>query len=167
MAHLIQASNWKSAVSDQTAVGWQITLSGGAKPDGGADIIARKDGELAVVQCKHWKETLVQLKVVRELLGTKASAGFAAHEAVLFTLSSFTDEAAKFARENRITLFDGQQIAVLVEEIGAVHFPELVNPDRKFCPKCDAPMIRRQTAKPFWGCTTFPRCRGTIEISAP
>jgi len=143
---------------------WQVTLSGGAKPDGGADIIARKNGEIAVVQCKHWKNTQVQVKVVRELLGTKASAGFAAHEAVLFTSSTCTDDASRFARGNKITVFDGGAVIRLVEEIGVERFPELVDPNRKFCPKCDAPMVRRETARPFWGCSTFPRCRGTIEI---
>lgn len=143
---------------------WQVTLSGGANPDGGADIVARKNGEIAVVQCKHWKRSVVQLKVVRELLGTKASAGFAAHEAVLFTLSSYTDEARKFGAENKITLFDGNDVTKHVEEVGVDQFPELVDPDRKFCPKCDAPMVRRESARPFWGCSTYPRCRGTIEI---
>mgnify|MGYP000893568238 CR=1 FL=1 len=145
---------------------WQVTLSGGAKPDGGSDIIARKNGEIAVVQCKHWRNTQVQVKVVRELLGTKASAGFAAHEAVLFTSSSLTDDALRFSRENKITVFDGAAIIRLVEEIGVVNFPELVDPDRKLCPKCDAPMVRRDAARPFWGCSTFPRCRGVIEIGA-
>ncbi len=143
---------------------WQVTLSGGAKPDGGADILARKNGEIAVVQCKHWKNTQVQVKVVRELLGTKASAGFAAHEAVLFTSSTLTDDALRFARENKITVFDGGAILRLVEEIGVTNFPELLEPNRKLCPKCDAPMVRRDAARPFWGCSTFPRCRGVIEI---
>jgi hypothetical protein len=145
---------------------WQVTLSGGAKPDGGADMVARKNNEVAVVQCKHWKNTQVQVKVVRELLGTKASTGFAAHEAVLFTSSSFTDDASRFARENKITVFDGDAIVRLVEEIGVENFPELVEPNRKFCPKCDAPMVRRESARPFWGCSTFPRCRGTLEIES-
>lgn len=143
---------------------WQVTLSGGAKPDGGADIVARKNGETAVVQCKHWKYAQVQLKVVRELLGTKVSAGFAAHEAVLFALGTLTEEAAHFARENKITVFDGEAVVRLVEEIGVENFPELLEPDRKLCPKCDAPMVLRRAARPFWGCTTYPRCRGVIEI---
>lgn len=144
---------------------WEVTLSGGAKPDGGADIVARKEGAIAVVQCKHWKETPVQLRVVRELLGTKASEEFAANEAVLFTLSTFTDEAVRFARQNNITTFNGADIVRFVQEIGLELFPELVDVNRKFCPKCDAPMVLRTTERPFWGCSTFPRCRGVIEVA--
>ncbi len=38
------------------------------------------------------------------------------------------------------------------------------------CPKCAAPMVRRQVkggsnaGKEFWGCSTFPKCRGIVEI---
>lgn len=38
------------------------------------------------------------------------------------------------------------------------------------CPKCDEKMIKRTTKKgdkkgiAFWGCSTFPKCRGTITI---
>jgi hypothetical protein len=143
---------------------WQATLLGGANPDGGADIVARENGAIAVVQCKHWRNAQVSVKVVRELLGTKASTGFAAHEAMLFTSGTFTDESLRFARANQVTLFDGDAVVRLVEEIGVGNFPELVEPNRKFCPKCDAPMVRRETARPFWGCSTFPRCRCTLEI---
>lgn len=103
-----------------------------------------------------------QPRLVRKAF--QASAGFTAHEAVLFTSSTYTDDARKFAAENKITLFDGADVTKHIEEIGVNEFPELVDPDRKFCPKCDAPMVRRQSARPFWGCGAYPRCRGTIEI---
>lgn len=37
------------------------------------------------------------------------------------------------------------------------------------CPKCAAPMVRRQaktgtnTGQEFWGCSVFPKCRGVIQ----
>jgi hypothetical protein len=38
------------------------------------------------------------------------------------------------------------------------------------CPKCAAPMVRRQakkaggnTGQEFWGCSTYPKCRGVIQ----
>jgi hypothetical protein len=34
------------------------------------------------------------------------------------------------------------------------------------CPKCSKPMIRRQGGRrPFWGCSDYPACRGTRQIS--
>jgi hypothetical protein len=38
------------------------------------------------------------------------------------------------------------------------------------CPKCGAAMIRRTRGSDgsrFWGCSTFPTCRGTRELVAP
>lgn len=38
-----------------------------------------------------------------------------------------------------------------------------------FCPRCGSPMIQRlaktgdRAGKPFWGCTQYPKCRGTIN----
>jgi len=40
------------------------------------------------------------------------------------------------------------------------------------CPKCAAPMVRRQAkagsnaGQEFWGCSTFPKCRGVIQETA-
>lgn len=37
------------------------------------------------------------------------------------------------------------------------------------CPKCGAPMVRRQAksgssaGRMFWGCSTFPKCRGVVQ----
>jgi len=41
--------------------------------------------------------------------------------------------------------------------------------DAPSCPKCAAPMVRRQAksgnnaGREFWGCSTFPKCRGVKE----
>jgi hypothetical protein len=148
------------------AEGWTISRRGGANPDGGADLLATKSGHTAVVQCKHWKTWDVSPKVLRELLGTKVSAGFTADSAILCTLSPCTDESKKFAAANNIAVYDTERLESLIESIGIEKFPELLNPDDKQCPKCGAPMVLRRSAKgTFWGCTDFgrTRCRGTIE----
>ncbi len=36
------------------------------------------------------------------------------------------------------------------------------------CPKCGLAMVRRARGRdgaPFWGCSTYPRCRGTRELA--
>jgi Holliday junction resolvase len=146
------------------ADGWAVQKSGGANPDGGADILATRNGRKAVVQCKHWRRVEVQPKIIRELLGTKTSAQFTADEAILFTLSECTEAALACARENNVTISNSDAIAAAISRIGVERFPELTNPDSKRCPKCGAVMVLRDKVEsPFWGCSTYPRCRGTIE----
>ena len=44
-----------------------------------------------------------------------------------------------------------------------------VTPDRPTCPRCGAAMVERHrgtNGSPFWGCSTFPTCRGTRELLA-
>lgn len=146
------------------ADGWAVQKSGGANPDGGADILATRNGRKAVVQCKHWRRVEVQPKIIRELLGTKASAQFTADEAILFTLSDCTEAALACARENNVVIHNSGAIETAISRLGVERFPELTNPNSKRCPKCGATMVLRDKVEtPFWGCSTYPRCRGTIE----
>ncbi|KAB2911009.1 MAG: hypothetical protein F9K30_22105, partial [Dechloromonas sp.] len=146
--------------------GWEVTRRGGANPDGGVDLIASRPDRTVVVQCKFWKNWAVPLKVMRELLGTKVSSGFAADSAMLFALQCSV-EARQFAKENSITVYEEAETVSFIERIGIEAFPELMDPDQKFCPKCGAMMVRREAARgAFWGCSQFgiTRCRGKIDI---
>lgn len=145
--------------------GWAVQARGGASPDGGADLLAVKENVTAVVQCKHWHNIEVQVSVLRELLGTMNSALFSADTAMLFTLSNCTIPAKQFADENGISIFNAEDIAIRISIYGIQNFPELLNPEEKYCPKCGAPMIWRDNAKvPFWGCSMYPRCKGVIKV---
>lgn len=147
--------------------GWKVQRSGGANPDGGADLIATRQGRTAVVQCKHWRRIEVQPKIIRELLGTKTSAQFTADEAILFTLSECTAAALTCARENNVVIWNSRAIEATIARLGIERFPELINPSDKRCPKCGAVMVLRDKVEtPFWGCSTYPRCRGKIELTA-
>ena len=138
------------------ADGWAVQKSGGANPDGGADKLAIRNGRNAVVQCKHWRRADVQPKIIRELLGTKASAQFAADEAILFTLSNCTDAAFTCARENNVVIYNARVVEEAIRRLGIERFHELTNPDNKFCPKCGAAMVLRDKVEtPFWGCSTY------------
>ena len=48
-----------------------------AGPDGGVDLVLRKDGEKILAQCKHWRATKVGVPIVRELFGVMADRGAA------------------------------------------------------------------------------------------
>ena len=146
------------------AEGWTVKARGGANPDGGADLFAIRDGRKAVIQCKHWRRVMIQPKIIRELLGTKASTQFMADDAILFTLGDCTEAALACARENSVIIRGAQEIGLAIDRLGIGLFPELTNPDKKLCPKCGASMVLRTNApNPFWGCSTYPRCRGVIE----
>lgn len=46
-------------------------------PDGGVDLVLKKDSAKYLVQCKQWKVQKVGVKIVRELLGVMGSIGAA------------------------------------------------------------------------------------------
>ena len=165
---LLQAIDWYQFESVSAQIlrlqGWQVERRGGAEADGGADLLAVKDGRTAVVQCKFWKNNLVTPKTLRELLGTKISEGFTADACILFSLSDCTQAAKEFAAANGIILYAADTLITLIDGFGVSQFSELQNPDVKRCPRCDTLMVLRKGATPFWGCTRYPRCRGTIDI---
>lgn len=55
--------------------GYRVVETGGNGPDGGIDLILRKDREKYLVQCKQWKAFSVVVPVVRELYGVMAAKG--------------------------------------------------------------------------------------------
>jgi restriction system protein len=77
-------------------------------PDGGVDLVLRKEGELFLVQCKSWKAYKVSVQVVRELYGVMAAQGAAGGFVV--TTGVFTTEARKFAEGLSIQLVDGKSL---------------------------------------------------------
>lgn len=157
--------------------GYSITETGGNGPDGGIDLILRKDGEKYLVQCKHWRSLKVGVVVIREFFGAMAVEGAAGGFVV--TSGRFTKEAQDFASGRNIQLIDGP----ILKQWIAQHKSQpskappapttLVTPEQPqvpSCPQCNAPMIKR-TAKRganagnvFWGCSEYPRCRAIVSI---
>ena len=87
----------------------------GPGADGGIDLIARKDGEILLVQCKRWQAEKVGVRVARELLGVVTAQG--ATNGVLITSGTFTPDALKFAKQSRLDLVDGEGLVRLVEGV--------------------------------------------------
>ena len=157
--------------------GFTVRHTGGSGADGGVDIELKRDAELFLVQCKHWRARKVPVATVRELYGAmtaaQASGGF------VVTSGEFTSAAAEFAHGRNIELLDGSVLAASLKEalpgdsvepvVGDfgkrpdVHTP----PD---CPACGRKMVERTakrgplTGNRFWGCSDFPACRGTRKI---
>ena len=91
--------------------GYRVEERGGRGPDGGVDLIARRGGETALVQCKHWRSKQVGVGVVRELLGSMTALG--ATGGSVATSGRFTAEEHRFAADQGIELIDGEALRSL------------------------------------------------------
>ena len=137
-------------------------------PDGGVDLVLRKDGRKVLVQCKHWKKNKVGVKEVRELNGVVAAKG--AYSGILVTSGIFTTEALNFAGESPIELIDGDRLARLIPQIEGIAKTSSFNSEIPSCPKCGSSMVKKiakqgfNAGNEFWGCPTYPKCKGTRNI---
>lgn len=166
--------------------GFQVeeNLRGGA--DGGVDLRLRRNGELTLVQCKHWRTQRVGAPIVREQLGLLTHHG--ANAVIIVSVGDFTAEARAFADGKPIELVAGPELLALVREVQANPPPTAGSPAPKRvsvpapapapapahdasealpCPRCGSAMVRRvarQTGGAFLGCSRYPACRGTRAI---
>lgn len=162
--------------------GFQVRHVGRAGPDGGVDIRLRRGGEVSLVQCKHWKQSEVGVKLVRELLGVVASEK--AQFGILVTSGSFTNDAREFASKYPIKLIDGPALSKMIADSKSAHHvkalvgmearqqpatgPQTEPIQPQECPDCGCNMIPKtsRSGAPFLGCPRFPKCRGSRSIAA-
>lgn len=164
--------------------GYQVVETGGGGADGGVDLVFTKGGEKFLVQCKQWRAMKVGVDVVRELYGVMAARG--ATGGFVVTSGRFTDDAIKFASGRNVRLINGSQLQALIRQAKAAPARGVqaaadvapANPAMPFdtasaapaCPTCSKPMVRRvarqgaNSGSVFWGCSTYPSCRGTRPI---
>lgn len=152
------------------AKGSWVETRGGAKADGGIDLVVSFNGATAAVQCKHWGKWHCGPAVVRELVGAmvieKIPRGF-------LVCRSATDAAEELAARSKVTIVQREGlISRIVEALDANNGQvrnALLRP-QKVCPKCGAKMILRTASKgpnadgEFWGCSTYPKCRQTMKV---
>lgn len=151
-----------------------VTHMGGDGPDGGIDLVLRKDKELYLVQCKQWKAYKVGVKPVEEFYGVMSKRGAAGGYFV--TSGVFTEDARTFANGTNLELINGHRLRRMIDEAGKYSpkplpaMEPLPVADTPNCPKCGANMKKRlarqgrHTGKEFWGCSSFPRCKGTRPV---
>ena len=143
-------------------------------PDGDIDIkLFTVDGTKpsAIVQCKSWITCQVGIKPLRELLGVMAHEKVS--EGIFLATGSFTNEATEFAKANRIDAVNGQRYLEMIQTLSEVAQRQLLQTATKgdyrtpSCPSCGTKLVRRTAARgEFWGCSTFPRCRYTLNSSS-
>ncbi|MFG5010930.1 restriction endonuclease [Vibrio cholerae] len=155
--------------------GYEVKQAFSQKPDGGVDIWMRKDGQLTLVQCKHWKSRKVGIQILREMYAVMIEHN--ASKMIVVTSGDFTSEAIKYALDKRLWLINGGELVHMIEQVRnrpAEQAVEVTPPKNAtpLCPSCHAPLVMR-TAKrgqnkgnQFYGCSSYPRCRYTKDISA-
>lgn len=140
-------------------------------PDGGVDLVLKKDGEKYLVQCKHWRANKVGVQIVRELLGVMASRG--AVGGFVVTAGEYTKEAKAFAEGRNIELIAGATLDRWLRQTidkGTTKDVVVTEEETPRCPKCSEKMVKRvakkgpAAGKKFWGCSSYPKCRGTLSI---
>ncbi len=165
----LRAIDWfqfeKVVAAVYESYGCIVKRLGGAKPDGGIDLIAEKNGERTVVQCKHWRKWAVKVREVRELLGTLKDANI--ESGVLVALSGCTNDARALADKHGIAIVDEAGLVKLIREAdGSVDqkILFLLDDTKKYCPKCESELVLRTAergfyrGKSFWSCSRYPRC---------
>lgn len=153
------------------ARGYSVEENGGAKEDDGADLIVRRNGELTIVQCKHWRTWDVNKAIVFQLVGAKQD--WQAGKAVMVSLNGLTGPAGDLAKAQGIESADERQLVAWLEELRFTPtWPQIetcLDAGNKLCPKCGAVMMQRTDSKGanagghFWGCTNYPRCDSIIR----
>jgi restriction system protein len=96
------------------SLGYEVDQVGGSG-DEGADLqMRRRDGTVAVVQCKYHKKSVVGSPELQRFLGTIHHTG--SHKGFFVTTSTFSLAAEKFAALHPIELVDGTRLVELVSE---------------------------------------------------
>ncbi len=146
-------------------LGYAVTRTGGANPDGGIDLVIENDGRRTAAQCKQWRACKVAVRNVREFLGALADSGIVRS---IFDDEGYTADASDFAAKHGIEIMDGRGVEDLLHRSKAGEDPEaagIVSDTRKLCPKCESEMVLRTATRGpgmgerFWGCSRFPRCQ--------
>lgn len=157
--------------------GYTVEETGLGCADGGIDLLLRKPGKTVLVQCKQWRSKQVPVTVVREMFGLLNHHNASA--VIIVSTGDYTADARRFAMGKPIELINGDQLLAMMQSVQTVAMPvHQVSAPATFapprpadntptCPSCESLMIRREnrrTREAFWGCPSYPRCRGTRVI---
>ncbi len=144
--------------------------------DGGVDIWLHSrnaTGPVAVVQCKHWQGKAVGVKELREFFGVMTSNKL--KRGTYATTSTYTADAAQFARDNSINALDGTALLGLIANRTPEQQQALLDVAfegeywRPTCASCGIKMVERTPSKggaAFWGCSNYPRCKSKLPMVA-
>lgn len=159
----IQAMSWREfedlVAAFYLAKGYAVEPRGGDGPDGGIDLIVRKDNLSWIVQCKHYRSQWVEVPPLRDLLGVVTAKG--ATGGIFVACGVFDERALAFAKStDKVELIGGEQLRDLIAD--ALRSKNAGTS----CPKCGSAM-RKKTGQfgPFLGCSNFPACHGWVPFT--
>ena len=109
------AMSWSqfSAVMSEIFRGEGYSVS--AKEDGVVSLVLEKTGYTTLAACRRWKVNETGIVPVRELAEAAAARG--ARDCVYVTTGIFTDTAQAFARQKKVRLLQGVELAKLAAPI--------------------------------------------------
>jgi restriction system protein len=147
--------------------GYSVEETGLGGADGGVDLILRKSGRTELVQCKQWRREQISVSVVREMWGLVHHHRADAVKVV--AIGEFTRDAMVFAQDKAIELISGEKLLAVVRCSQATSTQQTrIEPtlmaSTPSCPLCGVAMTQRSnrtTGESFWGCSSYPRCKGT------
>lgn len=171
--------------------GYHVDYRFAKGPDGGVDLVLQKGGRISLVQCKQWRRRSIGVITVREQFGILCSEGvdesiivtsgtftseardFAKGKPIRLLDGSELLELIQAVKERKTEgvvkpLAETQMKVSNGLHVSHVPFPEEASESiGPVCPRCAAPMVLRiakkssRAGQEFWGCSTFPVCRGT------
>ncbi|NUO86571.1 MAG: hypothetical protein HOQ37_10770, partial [Cupriavidus sp.] len=129
------------------------------------------DAPVAVVQCKAWHKP-VKVEQVRALAGVMHE--HKGRRGVFWSLSGYVGRPVQESAERAgIQLLDG---AAIIERIRALdQYKQATLQAQAFkgdyrtptCAACGVKLVVREgMGAPFWGCSSYPRCKVTLARSA-
>jgi len=174
LAEKVRALDWfqfeKLIAAIYETKGYSVKRLGGAKPDGGIDLIVENASGRFVVQCKQWKAWKVSVRQIREFLGTLTDSRIS--RGIFITLQGYTDDARALAGKHNISLLSEESVVKLLEDVDWKFNPAItsaLDDHRKRCPRCESELVLRTARRGrgagshFWGCSNYPRCRFTMQ----
>lgn len=158
------AFEWWVARQFQQA-GFRVQHTGG-RGDHGIDLLIERNGQRAIVQCKRYREHLVQEPVLRDAFGAMHSAHATA--AYIVTTHRFSEGALRWANGKPLVLWDAFTLEALAQRAASVG----VAPVAPAAPvaRCHCGGMRiRSLRRAGWvlACTRFPRCRQAVALEQP
>lgn len=158
----IQFEHYLSTLFKSQGYNVKVTKATG---DYGADLVLTKESEKIVVQAKRYSKN-VGISAIQEISASKSY--YNATRAWVVSNSFFTKSAIELAQSNSVELLDRKALIDLVLKVNPNGVPtarevrESVTPKEIHCPRCDSKMVLRNGRNgKFYGCSKFPRCKGT------
>jgi restriction system protein len=141
--------------------GFLVAHSGG-RGDHGVDLFVQRNGVQAVVQCKRFRNQLVQESVLRDLYGAMHAANLTTAYAV--TTHRFSEGALRWASGKCLILWDAFTIEHLANA-EVTRTRSVPRPAPTVVCRCGGMQIRSMRQRGWvLGCTRYPRCRRVAVI---